>query len=143
MNKKQLQKLALLGITGGILVTNTPILDAAAAPAPSTPATNDANSQNLGWHEMTEKELLMELNGDGAAIYKTLTPEGKELARKVASMRCNHTNECKGLNGCKTDKNDCAGHGQCKGTGKCAIADKNLAVELVAKKMAAKRAGAN
>lgn len=91
---------------------------------------------------MTEDELLLELNDEGYKLYMSLDAEGKELARKVASTRCNASNECKGLNACKTDKNECAGKGQCKGQGKCAVSDKNLAVQLVAKKMAEKRAKA-
>lgn len=88
---------------------------------------------------MTEEELLTELNDEGYKTYQQLGPEGKELARQVASMRCNGTNACKGLNACSTDKNKCAGQGACKGQGKCGISDKNLAVKIAAKKMAEKR----
>lgn len=102
----------------------------------------DPNGGNLGYHLMTEDELLLELSDEGTKLYNSLTPEGKLLAREVASSRCNAANVCKGLNSCKTDENDCAGKGQCKGQGKCAIADKNLAVKLVAEKMAKKRAEA-
>ena len=176
MNKKDLRKLALMGLAGGLIIVNNSSVEAAGIPLsenestitlaakcgakcggltassdiPKSKATDsspqdksDANAGNLGWHLMTDKEMLMELNSDGAALYNSLSPEGKALARQVASARCNGTNECSGLNGCKTEHNDCAGKGTCKGTGKCAIADKNLAVELAAKKMAAKRAGAN
>lgn len=99
----------------------------------------DPNDGNLGYHLMTEDELLLELTENGKRIYNSLDAKGKELALKVASGRCDHTNECAGLNSCQTDNNDCAGKGECKGTGKCAIADKNLAVKLVYEKMAKKR----
>jgi hypothetical protein len=102
----------------------------------------DPNDGNLGYHMMTEQELMLELNPEGVRMYKSLSPEGKALALQVASMRCNASNSCRGLNACKTDKNDCAGQGQCKGQGKCAIADKNLAVKLVYKKMQEKRSNA-
>lgn len=101
---------------------------------------SDANQSNMKYHLMTEQELLLELNADGAKMYNSLDDQGKALARRVASMMCAGTNECKGLNGCMTDKNTCAGKGACKGQGKCAISDKNLAVKLVYDKMAAKRA---
>jgi hypothetical protein len=97
---------------------------------------------NLGYHLMTEEELFLELNDQGKALYNRLDAEGKALALKVASQRCDHTNECAGLNGCETEKNSCEGKGACKGQGKCAIADKNLAVKLVFEKMAKKRAKA-
>lgn len=102
----------------------------------------DPNGGNLGYHLMTEDELLLELNNEGAKLYNSLTPEGKLLAREVASSRCNNANVCRGLNACKTDENECAGQGSCKGKGKCSIADKNLAVKLAAQKMANKRADA-
>lgn len=96
---------------------------------------NNPNDQNIGYHLLTEDELLMELNSDGVKMYNSLTPEGKALARQVASARCQNTNACKGLNACQTPRNSCAGKGSCKGTGACAIADKNLAVKLVYDKM--------
>jgi hypothetical protein len=100
---------------------------------------DDANDSNLGYHLMTEDELLLELNDEGAKMYQSLDPKGKELALEVASMRCAGTNPCGKLNACKTEKNDCAGKGSCKGTGKCAVSDKNLAVKLVYEKMKNKR----
>lgn len=99
----------------------------------------DPNDQNIGYHVLSEEELTLELNDDSLKIYQKMSPEAKELTRLVASARCNKTNECRGLNACKTDTNDCAGKGSCKGTGKCAISDKNLAVKLVQDKMEAKR----
>ncbi len=100
---------------------------------------SNPNDGNMRYHLMTEEELLVELNEDGIRMYNSLDDQGKALARKVASMMCAKTNECKGLNGCMTDKNTCAGKGDCKGQGKCTISDKNLAVKLVYDKMAAKR----
>ncbi len=32
---------------------------------------------------------------------------------------CKGQNECKGLGGCKTDKNECKGQNACKGQGGC------------------------
>jgi|NOAtaT_6_FD_contig_51_4188430_length_1240_multi_6_in_0_out_0_1 hypothetical protein len=165
MKKKNLRNLAILGISSGLLISTQ--ASAANANGSSPKATfqaakssgkiafndtdtskdkddkknkyKDANDGNVGYHEMTEDELLIELDSDGVAMYNSLTPEGKALARKVASMRCNGTNLCKGLNACATDKNDCAGKGQCKGQGKCALSDKKVAVKLVRDKMAQKR----
>ena len=117
--------------------TASPLADPATTSPSST--TSDPNSQNLGYHVMSEKELLMELNDEGTKTYNSLDDKGKNLARLVASQRCQGSNECKGLNACKTDRNECAGKGDCKAKSKCALSDKNLAVKLVAKKMADKR----
>lgn len=99
----------------------------------------DDDNGNIGYHIMSEDELLDELNEAGEALYNSLSKEGKELARKVASQRCNGTNECKGLNACKTDDHACAGHGSCKGQSKCGLSDKNLAVKIAAMKMAGEK----
>lgn len=130
MKKKNLASLAFIGLSSGLLITY-PLL--------SEDSSTDPNSENVGYHLMTEDELFSLLNAKGRALYKSLSPEGKKLALETASARCNGTNQCKGLNACRTDKNDCAGQGACQGQGKCALSDKNLAVKLVAKKMAEKR----
>lgn len=106
-------------------------------------AEKEKDDGNIGYHLYTDDELLLELNDQGAALYESLDQEGKALARLVASQRCDHTNECKGLNACQTDKNKCAGQGTCKGQGKCAFSDKNMAVKVVAEKMSKKRAEAS
>lgn len=155
-----------MGLSSGVLMTN----QVSAQTAPSTPAqiynsaklvaskcsaatptptssktsppANDPNDGNMNFHIMTEDELMIELNPQGIDMYNKLPPEGKTLARKLASMMCNGTNPCKGFNSCQTTKNDCAGKGACKGQGKCAISDKNLAIKLVSEKMAGKREAA-
>lgn len=141
MKKCEFKKLALMGLSSGLLLTSQ--LTASAPNATATPlkSTKDKNNGNVGYHLMSEEELLLELNSEGVKQYNSLDAKGKELAIKVASMRCNGTNQCAGLNACQTDKNDCAGKGKCQGQGKCAISDKNLAVKLVYDKMAKKRAG--
>lgn len=141
MKKQSFKKAAILGLATGIAIAGNLQADAKTAPTQTSEST-DPNAGNLGYHLLTEDELLMDLNDEGYKLYMSLSPEGKELARKVASSRCNQTNECKGLNACATDKNKCAGKGECKHTGKCAISDKNLAVKLVAKKMNEKRTDA-
>src|SRR5438105_3458878 len=133
MKKKCWKELAVTGLISGLCALQT--IDAAEKPS-------NPNDQNLSYHLMTEEELLTDLNDDGAKLYMSLSPQGKALAREVASSSCNGTNPCAKLNACKTEKNDCAGKGACKGQGKCAVSDPNLAVKLVAKKMAEKRAGA-
>lgn len=136
MKKTNIATLLALTVSGTLL-------GAASKDSPSTAKTQTATDPaygSLGYHLMTEDELLSELNDEGTKLYQSLSPEGKALVRKMASARCNGTNDCAGLNACATDKNSCAGKGKCKGQGKCSFADKNLAVKLVADKMAKKRA---
>lgn len=163
MKRKDLKKIALLGLTGGItlvqsaqanensddlknrystlLANNT--LTTKSKVSSSAQTTPNPNDGNLGYHLMSEDELLLELNQDGQRMYNEMDPANKRLALEVASGRCANTNLCGGLNACKTDKNDCAGKASCKGNGKCGIADKNLAIRLVYTKMMKKRNTAN
>jgi len=136
MKKHEMKKIALIGLSTGFLISSHLYGAAAEKAADATKtATDDYNDGNMGYHLMTEDELLLELNPEGAKLYQSLDAKGKELARFVASQRCNGTNACKGLNACQTDKNKCLGKGACKGQGKCAISDKNLAVKLVVDKL--------
>jgi len=141
MNKKDLQKLALLGIASGALLSSQHTLFAENNnnAASLDQILQERNGNNMNYKLMTEDELLLELNETGYQLYMNLSDEGKELAIRVASMYCNGTNLCAGLNACKTEKNECAGQGDCKGQGKCAFSDKNLAVKVVADKMKQKR----
>jgi hypothetical protein len=157
MKKKKLAKLtlsnvALVGLVNGLLINGHLVASLLptspkAAKEKVTPADqmqskeSEANSENLGYHILSEEELLLELNDEGTKKYNSLSPEGKTLAREVASQRCQYTNRCKGLNACQTDNNKCAGLASCKGKTKCAFSDKNLAVKLVSEKMEQKRSG--
>lgn len=160
MKKNDLKKLALLGLASGIVLSHveageasknhqiqiSSLLAANTSKAKSNLSDQsqpDPNEGNLGYHLMTEEELLLELNEEGQRMYNAMDPANKKLARDVASGRCANTNYCQGLNACKTEKNACAGQASCKGNGKCGISDKNLAVRLVYNKMMKKRAAAN
>ena len=150
MKKKDFIKLAVMCLSSGLLITNQ--LDAsllaaeeAAAPNPSSAKKTESDDNddsyendrgNMGYHLLSEDELLDELNEKGEKLYMKLSSEGKDLARKVASQRCNGTNECKGLNACRSEGHDCAGQGSCKGQGKCGFSDKNLAVKIATLRMA-------
>ncbi|MFV0340933.1 MAG: hypothetical protein ACK5MA_09985 [Parachlamydiaceae bacterium] len=138
MKRHSLKTAALLGLASGLTIAGQLQAEAKATDSKAAEI-SDPNAGNLGYHLYTEEELLVELNDEGYKLYMSLTPEGKALAREVASMRCQGSNICKGLNACATDNNACAGKGSCKGKGKCGLSDKNLAVKLVAKKMNEKR----
>lgn len=143
MKRLHLTPLIVAGITSGMLAVQIHVL--ANKDKNTDPPTSDfmelvsSSSGNITYHLMTEDELLLELNEEGAYLYHTLSPQGKELALKIASRSCNNTNDCAGQNACRTAKNKCAGQGECKGTTICAFSDKNLAIKVAAKKMPEKR----
>jgi hypothetical protein len=139
MKKQNIQHLMLSGIMGGIILSHQ-ALTGEELKASSDFLTLVANTNgNIAARPLTEEELLLELNQDGADLFHSLSPEGQQLALQIASRGCNGLNNCAGENACATERNKCAGEGSCKGLTKCAVSDKNLAVKIAAKKMAKKR----
>jgi hypothetical protein len=139
-NKKSIQ-LIVKGLASGILVISL------TSAKDSTPKSDflkriEESDGNITERPLTEEELMLELNEEGARLYRSLNPEAKNLALHVASRSCNGRNQCAGLNACATTENTCAGQGSCAGKTKCAVSDKNLAVKLAAKRMAEKRSQA-
>jgi hypothetical protein len=137
MKKPDLKSLALMGITGGLILSS----QGNAADYQTTGTHNQhATANNAEKHrEMSESELMEKLDANHKAMYKEMTPEGKKMALKLANQSCAGTNECKGLNACKTDNNACAGKGGCKGQSKCSFKDKNKAVDTANQHMQQKR----
>lgn len=140
MKQKNLRQIMLTGLSTGIILSHLSLYGESKDKPSSDFLELIANTKgNITFRELTEDDLLLELNEDGANLYHSLSPEGKKLALKLASRSCNNMNDCKGENACATDKNKCSGQGLCKGQTKCAFSDKNLAVKVAAKKMAEKR----
>jgi hypothetical protein len=139
MKKKlDLHSAMIVGIVTGLLLSHQTIRGEEKANADFLELVASTKG-NITFRPLTEDDLLLELNQDGADLYKSLSPEGQQLALKLASRSCNGMNDCKGENACRTDKNKCAGEGDCKGKTKCAFSDKNYAVKIAAKLMAEKR----
>lgn len=134
-----LKKIALMGITGGVLIAQSQVEAAYNANQSYTTDAVDTSMQKSASKTMTEQDLLSQLNAEGKATYQGLDKEGKALALKLANQSCKGQNECKGLNSCKTEDNSCAGKGSCKGTSPGPFKDKNAAVKAAAKHMAEKR----
>jgi hypothetical protein len=109
----------------------------------STYESSKSSSYGTQGKQMTESELLSQLNEEGKGIYHGLDAQGKALALKLASQTCKGQNECKGLNSCAGEHNSCAGRGSCAGTSPKPFTDKNTAVKVAAMKMAEKRARTN
>lgn len=145
---KTLKSSMIAGLTAGIILSQTVFAADQKTESAQTAQKKKglldliANTDgNITYHLMTEDELLIELNESGTKIYRSLSPEGKALAIKLASRSCNGTNECKGQNACRSDKNSCYGQGSCKGQTKCGFANKNDAMKLASDLMAKKREG--
>lgn len=177
MKKKDLKKMALLGLAGGVMMTTqgTVQADESGAGPEELPGLMAAKSCGSGcgghYHGcgqgqgsngqqrmiadadeytkdnsgqlMTEDQLMSQLNEQGKQLYKSLNPEGKALAIKLASRSCKGTNDCKGLGACAGNDHSCAGKNSCSGTSKCSFKDKNAAVKVAAQKQAEKRNGIN
>lgn len=145
MNKKKtFKQFAYLGLTGAVLLTHQ------LSAAQTNPSQDDYIKQfkdsvnnDLSKKMLSEDELLEQLDANGKRQYKSLDPQGKQLAREIASQKCAGLNDCKGRNVCKSDKNACEGQADCKGKSICGATDKNQAVRIAAKKMAEKRNKAN
>ncbi|MDR3624382.1 MAG: hypothetical protein P4L16_04495 [Chlamydiales bacterium] len=129
MDSSHFKKLALMGIAASLVV---------GAPLSADDSDTNATESSLS-SLMTASELMSKLNDKEKAEFKSLSPEGQALALKLANQTCKGKNSCKGLNSCKTEKNSCAGLGGCKGQSKGPFKDKNVAVEVAAKKMKEKR----
>jgi hypothetical protein len=106
-------------------------------------ADEDTKSSAATGQLMTEDQLMSQLNDQGKQMYKSMNPEGKAMAIKLASRSCKGTNDCKGQNSCKSTSNSCAGKSSCAGTSQCSFKDKNLAVKVAAQQQVAKRSMTN
>jgi hypothetical protein len=137
--KKNLHKKMMAGLSAGILLTHISLHASDAKDFPNLMQLAAETGGNITYRLMTKDEIMLELTNDGAKQFEALSPEGQQLALKIASRSCDGTNDCKGQNACRTKDNDCAGKGKCKGTTKCAISDKSLAVRLASQIMAEKR----
>ncbi len=138
MKKHDLRYVMIAGMTGGLIFSYQTLQG-------KDQSNSDfleliANTKgNITFRPLTEDDLLLEINQEAADLYRSLSPEGQQLALKLAARSCNGMNDCKGENACRTEENKCAGQGQCKGKTKCAFSDKSYAVKVAAKLMAEKR----
>jgi hypothetical protein len=121
MKKRDLAKLAMLGISAGLIVgvfekrggTGTP-------------------GQALADEQMSS---------DMQAFYNSLSPEAQQkfnqldaqhkmMAVEMAHQNCSGKNKCAGMGGCSTAQHACAGQNGCKGQGGSPVKDANKAVDI-------------
>lgn len=139
MKTPDLHRIMVAGITAGLLLSHQTLQGKDKETQSDFLQLIATTKGNITFRPLTESDLMLELNQEGADLYKSLNPEGQKLALKLASRSCNNMNDCKGENACRTEENECAGKGKCKGQTKCAFSDKNYAVKVAAKLMAEKR----
>ena len=141
MKKSNLTKLAMMGLVSGLLAG----CSGADKPAEeSTGNMGDMMGKKIGeMAGMNAENLMSQLNAESKKLFEDMDKEHQMKVLKVASQKCAGSNECAGLNACKSATNECAGMASCKGNGGCAFTDKNLAVKLVYKKMMEKRGKMN
>lgn len=132
MKRKDLKKLALLGLTGGLVLVATSC----------EPTVGSSGSHKEMQKAMSAAELYAQLSPAEKQEYNSMSDEGKKLALTLANQDCAGKNGCKGLNSCKSAGHDCKGLGSCKGTTPGPFKDKNDAVKVAAMHMAAKRQAA-
>lgn len=130
-----LKKIALLGLTGGILL--------AATGCEQQRSGGGTTQSSVSQKQMSAAELYAVLTPEERQEYDSLDSKGKKLALELANQSCKGQNSCKGLNSCKSSENSCKGQGGCKGKSQGPFADKNDAVKVAAKHMAEKRQNLN
>lgn len=83
-----------------------------------------ANMMEPGEGDLTEEDLIQQLNQEGRDLYNSLNDEGKALALQLANQTCD-------------------GHNEYEDQSTCNFKDKNLAVKVAAKRMEEQRGNVN
>lgn len=90
MRRVDVNKLALLSLTGGLLLTTKPLVNSneqipSISLYSSTYLTENQEHLNRENRQFTETDLLLELTKQGRASYKSLDEEGKIIALELAN----------------------------------------------------------
>ena len=105
MKRRDLKKLALMGLTSGMLIATQSAVHAEGEIQPL----NEASGA------ISESELLSQLSSEGQEIYQSLDQEGQLLARLVLGRGCGCSQETQGklykgaAHGCGGGKGGCGG----------------------------------
>jgi hypothetical protein len=115
---RRLAALAVSGLLAG--------LPACAGPARNEAIVDPAAPSNTG---SASEVAALELTAAEPEITEDPAPEPRPKKKKKKKLRdaaqrglvacCAGKNDCKGLGGCQTDRNDCRGKNMCKGLGGC------------------------
>ncbi|MBS0622166.1 MAG: hypothetical protein JSR80_04320 [Verrucomicrobia bacterium] len=127
MKKNNLTKLALMGLSCGLIIGCQP------AQGEASEESNSLMEQS----QMTpqEQDFYNKLNEEGKKTFSQMSSDKRLKTMQVAQTTCKGKNSCKGLGGCKTTQHACKGQNSCKGQGGGPVKDPNDAVMMVNKQM--------
>ncbi len=122
MKKKDLVKLAMVGMSAGILMTGCQSKKGSSKQSylsADEPVSAD------------QQKFFSSLFSASQSKYQQLDSQHRQMAKQMTEQSCKGQNQCKSLGGCKSAQNNCAGLNGCKGqSGGNPIKDPNKAVEL-------------
>ena len=130
MKKGELAKLALLGISAGLMVGGChQKKDTGTA---SQGSADEQMSQDM-------QSFYSSLSSDAQKKFVQLDAQHKMMAVEMAQQGCHAKNKCAAMGGCATSDHGCAGLNACKGQGGAPVKDANKAVEIQYKNQMAQR----
>lgn len=133
MKKRELAKLAMLGISAAMMVGCKAQGDASAEDQP--PSDQQLSSDMQSFYNS--------LNPEAQQKFNQLDAQHKMMAVEMAQQSCNGKNKCSGMGGCSTSQHACAGQNSCKGQGGAPVKDPNKAVEVQFKNQTNQRQNLN
>lgn len=135
MKKRDLAKLAMLGISAAMIV--------GCGNAQGDASGEDQPSSGQQQQSSDMQSFYNSLSSDAQKKFNQLDAQHKMMAIEMTHQTCNGKNSCAGMGGCKTSQNSCAGQNGCKGQGGEPIKDPNKAVEVQYKNQQKQRQGMN
>lgn len=134
MDKKDLAKLAMIGLASGMMVS--------CQPQNSNQQKNQDGTQKAPMEKVEMgtqvKNFSSKLDNKAKRLFDKMNKDEQTKAMKRAAESCKGVNGCKGLGGCKTADHTCKGYNSCKGQGGCSVTPSE-AVELMSQQMGQKR----
>jgi len=134
MKKSDLAKLAMLGISAGLMVGGC-------QKQGGTGTSGQATADEQVSSDM--QSFYNSLNPEAQKKFSQLDAQHKMMAVEMAHQSCNGKNSCKGMGGCKTSQHACGGQNGCKGQGGAPVKDPNKAVEIQYKNQMNQRQNTN
>lgn len=134
MKKRDLAKLALLGISAGLIATGC-----------QQGGGKSGNKGAAAEEQMTSdmQTFYSSLSPSAQKKFMELDAQHRMMAMEMVKGSCNGKNNCKGMGGCATQSHACAGQNGCKGQGGAPIKDANKAVEVQYKNQTKQRQNMN
>ena len=102
MKKKDLTKLAMLGIGAGLLMGGCQ--DQSKQKSDSKDESNNAPHEEMAQDIQT---FAASLSPEAKKQFMELDAKHKMMALEMTHQSCNGKNACKGMGGCKSDANSC------------------------------------